>query len=357
MLPGADGSTFHFRGLMAWLTGMDCQVLAFDTGEFRGHSGVSSFADRVLEKLKDHANSQTRVCLFAYSNAGILINSLAAHFNAKGAPWEALILLDPMFCFKELGTRELVAIQTKMIATSVIDEEELERHDYDWSALREALLSLFPTYASRFEGFELWQNIGRNIPDAFDLTGIVMCPVLLLVAKHIEPMFHGITGGEQCIPSWTKICPQARVETIVCRHVDIPFTLSAMEKCVQFLFSMGGKESLMPTGRKKMQATLKAMTIAQRSFKAQWAKEFNNEQFRQCANTVSSAPRFISTLLTQNGCEDLLNCFTRAGYDDVDFLESLEVCALLQILQEDVRLCKQDALKLCLSLARGSLKY
>jgi len=112
----------------------------------------------------------------------------------------------------------------------------------------------------------------------------------------------------------------------------------------------------MPTGRKKMQATLQAMTIAQRSFKAQWAKEFNNEQFRR-ASTVSSAPRFISTLLSQNGCEDLLNCFTRAGYDDVDFLESLEVCALLQILQEDVRLCKQDALKLCLLLARGSLKY
>jgi len=347
MLPGADGSTFHFRGLMAWLTGMDCQVLAFDTREFRGHSDVSSFANRILEKVKGHVNRQTHVCVFAYSNAGILINSLSAHFNATGEPWEALILLDPMFSFKKLSTRERVAIQTKMIASSVIDEEELERHEYDWSALRAALLSLFPTYAARFEGFELWQNIGWSLPDAFEQTGIVICPVLLLVAKHIEPMFHGITGGEQCIPSWTKICPQARVKMIDCRHVDIPFTPSAMEESMHFLFSIGGQETLKPAGRKKMQATLQAMTIAQRSFKTQWTKEFRNEQFRLASSVALAEPQAISTLLKQLGWEHLLSHLLCAGYTDANFLRSLEMCDLIKILQEVMCLREQDALNLC----------
>jgi len=332
MLPGADGSTFHFRGLIAWLSAMNVDVHAFDTNAFRGHKSASTFCDSIFHKVEA---AEGHVCVFGYSNAGILINMLAARFNCSGRPWDALVLFDPMYS-QELRVEQFAAIETKMIASSVIDHEELDAFDYDWPALRAALLQIFPTYSARFEGFQLWRAIGSGIYSPFVFSGHVNCPVLLLVAMHTEPMFDGITGGRQCIPTWRSICPQAQVELIDCRHVDIPFALPAIEKSISFLFALGGSldQRLQLQGRERMHSTLNAMSVARRSFKSQWTRSQTNSAFRVKGFRQDAHYRItVELLLAKAELSGFAKALAADGYDDASSLLSLRYDQLVLVAQ------------------------
>jgi len=343
VLPGADGSTFHFRGLMTWLSAMKVDVLAFDTKEFRGHASANAFCESIFCKVKDvHAH----VCVFGYSNAGIIINTLAARFNLSSRPWDALVLFDPMYS-REIQDEQLEAIETKMIASSVIDHEELDAFEYDWSALRGALLQTFPTYAARFEGFQLWRDIGSDITRPFHFSGNVTCPVLILVATYTEPMFEGVTGGRQCVPTWRSICPQAQVELIECRHVDIPFALKALEKSVTFLLALGGRvdHGLQLLGRKRMHTTLNAMSVAQKSFKSQWLRSQSNSTFRverAKPGLIAYGWDAVELLLEKIDLAQYLQNLRANGYDDASSLLCLKHDQLL-IVAHNAGMSKSEA--------------
>jgi len=306
-------------------------VFAFDTNEFRGHSSADKFCETILGKVH---RPEAHLCVFAYSNAGILINLLAKQFNLSARPWDALVLFDPMYS-QNLAGGQLSVIETKMIASSVIDHEELDAFEYDWPALRGALLQMFPTYAARFEGFQLWQEMGSDIQEPFEFSGNVACPVLLLVATCTEQMFEGVTGGLQCVPTWKQICPQAQVQLIDCRHVDIPFELSAIDKCIDFLLAIGGRvdEHLIVEGQQRMKKTLDAMSVARRSFKSQWTRSHTSSTFRTNNSREGYAHQEepVQVLLAKVNLIKYEECFKSQGYDSAAFLSSLEIGKLDEI--------------------------
>ena len=273
MLPGADGSVLHFRGLIEYLRALEIQILPLDIVVLENSSNVSVLADSILRQLTTMISRPSSI-LTAYSNAAVVVNLLVSHFLRAGWRWSGLILLDPMYKVAgECDALDRDAVRTKMIATSVIDEEELD--EYSMPALRKALVKVFPRYTARFEGFDFWQQIESDIADAFKFPGIVEVPTLLIVARHTAPMFKNLTGGEGCVKPWVELCPQARAMRIDCTHTDVAFTAATLEACVDFVSSVGVRShpSLRAIGSGRMMRALESMASAQASARKMWEKQ------------------------------------------------------------------------------------
>lgn len=287
ILPGADGSVLHLRATIDWLKYLQWQVVPIDTADFCHLRDAHAFVDALRDKVQS-----SPFVVFGYSNAGVLMRSLAADAGLA-ARWKGLVLIEPMHAFlDDVPDDEHVALTTRMLASSLVDAAELDaRRDTDhqyWYTLRARILEVFPTYAPRFDGFDAWRRIGESVPFAFSAatSSLVPARTLLLVAKETEPMFRGVTGGDACIPVWKALCPKLeRIDRVACAHVDMPYTTAAVCAGVRFAEAVrrgevdDGYETRVAAravadggAAAKVSQVLSVMASARQLFRTKWAK-------------------------------------------------------------------------------------
>ena len=99
LMPGGDGSTAHFKSLIAFLTALGMSCLAIDIGrDFTDVADVAELASRVALRILERRNSQQGIAMIGMSAGPAIVQALAAQLReVAGMSLDAVVLLDPIY--------------------------------------------------------------------------------------------------------------------------------------------------------------------------------------------------------------------------------------------------------------------
>lgn len=301
LLPGGDGSVFHFKALVELFIALHIPAMPIDMSDFTGQPTLTAFVRWASRKIAEELSHGSEVVLIGYSAGSAIAPSIVTELHEHhGSSTRGLILLDPSYAHTSHPD-----LATAIVATSVMEQVS---DDLDWSMLRHAIIDAFPSYMPRFNAFDAWEAI-LGSSDIFTGTAqpqTEISSVLLLLCKEVDDesmnyLFASAAGGTACLPLWSAMYPEARVEYVHSQHIDIPFAVEAAQLIVDFISKVGDvqfSEYDMSCGHKKFEDTRKVMHHAQRSFREQWASRYKDVDFTN--KRLSSST--------------LLHAFNRANY-------------------------------------------
>jgi len=277
ILPADDSSASHFKALSSCLQSLgQAAIVTVETADIRGCVDASALADLILKRCGD-----SKTCyLLGYSMGALLANALAAHFSSAGRPLRGICLLSPIYIPPRVGPDPAASDTfTKLMASFVLDPPTLEQRPYDWAAIRSALVTTFPFLGERFEGFELWRTLVANAGESLEASEALMqCPMLLIVSEFNEKTSDGTEGGAGCIAPWQAACPHAQVAMVACTQMDMPFSLPALDRCIDFMLPRVDFKARV-AGRQAMGKILESMNTAKGMFKKSWERKYANTSF------------------------------------------------------------------------------
>lgn len=235
LLPGVDGSMFHFRALTSWLStslqDLTLLKLQVPTGET---SGLASWmADSAAAVLRART-AGCRLVLMGYSLGGALVPLLLESLPS-GVTFDGAVLLDPTslteleaFC----TTPELLS-PTRVIATSVMDSVPQQ---LDEPRLKAALIAAFPSFAARFDAAEripqLLSTFGPPLSHEPSRALASLPALLLLHSEHNDEFVDAVHVRRD----WLNAYPHLTALVIPgCDHLTIPYTSEAAEIIVGFI--------------------------------------------------------------------------------------------------------------------------
>jgi len=368
ILPGGDGSAFHFRALVECFKACDIGSVAVDLDNYspEGEISATAFAQWAAQSIVDKLDPGQQCVLIAYSAGGgfahIILKELQT-LRPEPPPVAGMVLLDPLF--KAGGGKEHPDMPMAVIGTSVLDE--LPAGTTDWPRLRKAVLAIFPTYVKRFKGFDTWVKVLAALEhDEEFVNGSIMpyvtCPMRLLTCTNFRgmEMFEGNAGGQECVPKWKQMVPHLTTQKVESSHVDIPFQSDTREAIVALMREVSPNaqisEAQLAKGKQAFDTTKAIMEKARKSFRDSFEKANPGDAF-QLPGTAPSAPPVpppppppppppekatLEGLLAQLHLENFASGFEEEGYDD---LETLKLCPddELQELLDGMGMAAEDA--------------
>jgi acyl-coenzyme A synthetase/AMP-(fatty) acid ligase/3-oxoacyl-(acyl-carrier-protein) synthase/NADPH:quinone reductase-like Zn-dependent oxidoreductase/acyl carrier protein len=267
-LPGLDGSFFQFRALEAAFEGFDVQVqpISMETLE-DAQSSKEVLGDFIDEDM---------VVVMGYSAGAGLVPSFVRWMHHAGTKVDAVIIMDPPISEATLP----VDLGHRLIATSVLGDANIP-DELDVDMLERALVSSFPSYASRFASARKFLSMlpaARDDdaePENAKLEKEIQLPTLLMISTVDHPEATGIVGGSGAEAEWHARYPHAEVQYVNSDHIRVPYAQDTAPIVLDFLFSLLDercKPREMEDACKAFTETAAQMEGAQDAFKSTWSQ-------------------------------------------------------------------------------------
>lgn len=389
MLPGGDGSTFHFNALKAWLAAIGVRSFGVSMDGFAAPSAkgaLTLFADAVAQQIAEKLTSPTqRAVVVGFGAGGGIAPFVIQALQKRNVNVAGLALLDALY--RGHAPPKIVGGMTAMTATSVLDAVT---DDLDWPRLGKAILDLLPSFKNRFLAWEQWQLIFEDAESAFksssdtpsapaQMTHMDAVPTLLLMCTKVfesdsMQMFGGAGSPAQCVAHWRALVPHLEAVDVDSSHVDVPYHISTAEKVAAFVLSLEerGTEAteaaeLAAKGRQAFERAKATMDKGRHDFKSSFQAAYAGVDFRRGAaasatsgktepgaganpgngsSTAASAMASLEGVLASLQLESFGAALADEGYDDLATLKGMSEEELLEALRDDVGMSASEAQRL-----------
>ena len=402
MLPGGDGSTFHFNALKAWLAAVGIRSFGVSMDGFsapQAAGALSLFCDTVAQQVAERLAAPTqRTFVVGFGAGGGIAPFVIQALQKRGVAVAGLALLDALY--RGHAPPKIVGGMTAMTATSVLDAVTA---DLDWPRLEKAIIDLLPSFKNRFLAWDQWQLIFEDAEshEAFKTVSVTSAPspmahmasvrtLLLMCTKVFESdsmqMFGGAGSPDECVAHWRALVPHMHAEDVDSSHVDVPYHVSTAEKVAAFVLALEERASdsaeateLAAKGRQAFERAKATMDKGRKDFKGSFQAAYAGVDFRRGAagnaattpapsatcpasGGAAGAPSPEATANTTTSLEAVLaslqlESFQAAladeGYDDLATLKGMGEAELLETLREDVGMGTSDAQRLAACLQGG----